>query len=169
MSSDAPTTSGRGLLGWLQSTETPRWVVITGFILSTLVVSSVNFGLDYQKRVADARQSDVRTLISSMDQFQIHVAAFSAEIFETKQVSAAARKALVENLNDQFNKLKTVEPLVRPSDKVVVDGYRAQLLAMRQEVSSTSPDIIAMNGFWSSVSRFVVARNKLAAALRSTL
>ena len=129
---------------------------MASFVLST----GTSYFADNRKRGDDYRVAQIKSLTDSMTQFQIHAAALANLVIETKNAPQESRRAVLDNLNEQFAKLKQVRPLLPASAAPQVDAYLNAILAM-QEVVTSSDLYQRMGVFWTTASKLLVARNRL--------
>lgn len=153
---------------WWKKEESPRWALAVGALLMLALSTLIQFGLSERGRVAEQRAEQVQALLDSMVQFQSFASAFSAEMFAEQRVSAETRSRLIENLNEQYARVRRIEPFLPPETKELAETYKHRLLEMATAVDNTE-DILSMQDFWSSASDLLVARNRLNDSLQSTL
>jgi hypothetical protein len=157
--------ASKGFRGWLMSTETPRWWLI----LLTIVGPTISLGptlfVDSQKRSADNRAQQAQLLIDSMMQFYIHASALTHEVEDKNVASPEIKKALSQNLSEQFVRLQMMDTLLPQSQKVLADDYRNSLLQMENTVKNVNGRE-DMRQFWVDSSKLLVARNRLRDVLR---
>lgn len=156
------------LAQWLNSSETPRWVIITGFLLTTIFGTAIGLFTDNYKRQADFRLQNVKALTDTMAQFLVHATAFNAELLDKKSVSQETRRALQQNISEQYARLKSLEDLLPETSMSDVAAYRAALVRIQESVAKTdSPE--TMGAFWTEASRLLIARNRLNSILRNSI
>jgi hypothetical protein len=152
----------------MNSSDTPRWVIVVGFVLTSLFGAGISLVTDGHKRQAENRVQQVRALIDTMTQFPVHATAFRIELTEKKTVTHEVRKALEQNIAEQFSRLKAVEPFIPTGRIGDVGRYKAALVQMQETVARTD-DLENMGKFWTDASSLLIARNRLSEALRDSI
>lgn len=133
-------------------------------ILSVLI----NMHLQNAARVDQYRVQQIQVMFDSMVQFQTFASAFAAEMNEDGKVKTETRSKLVQNLNDQFGRIRIIQQSVRGVDDDALKAYREKVTKMVDAVNDTH-DISSMRDFWSAASDLLVARNKLNQELKSQI
>ncbi|TRC72050.1 hypothetical protein FJV83_31500 [Mesorhizobium sp. WSM4307] len=155
-------------LGWWQETETPRWILaITG--AAALILTLVGTHLFEERlRVNDQRAQQIQRMIDSMVDFQMFAGAFTTEMFADKAVSTDTRSKLIENLNQQYARARSLEPLLDATAKRELEDYKQSLLAMNA-VAQQATDVMALKDFYSAAAKLTVAKNRLNPKLQAQL
>lgn len=128
----------------------------------------INVHLQNIARVDQYRVQQIQVMFDSMVQFQTFAAAFAAEMNEDGKVKTETRSKLVENLNDQFGRIRIIQQSVQGIDEYALESYRKKITKMVETVNDTK-DTSSMREFWSAASDLLVARNKLNRELRSQI
>ena len=149
-----------GILRWFTATETPRWVLISGAVLTLATTSLSTIYLQDKNRIDSSRSAMIQSMIDSGGQFQVFASAFSTEMFENKNVSTETRINLISNLNEQYYKLKDIAPFLPKEGQKIATLYQNSLIKMRKRIDAVH-DIMSMKDFWSQASDLTLFRNKL--------
>lgn len=153
---------------WFGSIETPRWMIIAGFVGSSLLTVGLNtcssIIVESHKRTDTARSEQARALTDTMIQFQTFASAFSAEMFKDKKPSQETKTNILKNLNEQMSRARAVEAFM--PEKQTIRQYMAAVANMSNVVEDTN-DVQSMKQFWSAASTLLMERNKVTLSLQS--
>ncbi len=138
-------------------------------LVTTLATAGINGCVNYRAAIAQAddamRKSDVRKLEDQLQQFTGLTRVFVAGI-NHKEPSEAAREAVSVNIQQQYEFLGTLEPLLEsPKDRTLLNDYRSSLVEMNKTLRK-SDDIKSTMAFARAASVSVDARIALVNALR---
>lgn len=158
--------SGIFSTGWWKQAETPRWVLALGGAFAVILPLVGNYWMTNDARVADRRAQEVQLLSDSMVEFQTFAAAFAAEMMEERTVAATTRTRLLENLNEQYARVRALEAEIAEAGLAQTTEYRSRIQAMIDTVHKTT-DFMSLREFWSAASDLTAARNRLGPALRA--
>jgi len=156
------------VLAFCRATDTPRWMMLLGALATVLMTTLISMHLQNASRIDEHRAENIRVLVDSMTQFQVFASAFASEMVENGNVAQSTKEKLVENLNDQYARLRTIEKIVNPDKVPALKEYRQAIVAMSETVSQTK-DVKSMRLFWTKASDLLVARNSLNSQLQKTI
>ena len=154
------------LLNFATSTQTPRWAIIAGFIISLAASTCIEFIRDGIKSRGEGTTQQVQSMLDSMVQFQVYASALASEMFEKKSISYESKSNVIRNLNEQWAKLALFESRLPISDKNEINNYRTSITMMLDATQRLS-DITQMGDFWTAASKLTVARNRLSVKLKA--
>jgi hypothetical protein len=148
------------------------WNIAT-FLASGLFSALVSYGVtvisDDRRAVLDYRSRQFANFLDSTTQFNTFASAFSCDLMENKPSINTSRKELIENLNQQFAQIDRIETLVpKNSEQPLMSDYKDALSTMIDKVHNTD-DTLKMRDFWSTASKLLVARKKLAPGLHGAI
>ncbi|RWG12332.1 MAG: hypothetical protein EOQ55_27135 [Mesorhizobium sp.] len=155
-------------LGWWSESETPRWVLAGSAVLTILASAWVSYQAGEHSRHNAERSAQIQALLDSTREFQVYASAFSTEMFADRAVTTPTRSKLIENLNDQFSRLRAAEPIIPPDAKPDAEAYKQKILTMTDAVNNTV-DLMSMKNFWTAAGDLTDARKKLNAKLNTAI
>ncbi|TPL51615.1 hypothetical protein [Mesorhizobium sp. B2-4-6] len=153
---------------WWRETETPRWVLALSTVSMALATLAGTYGVESMLWSRQQRAAEVNALIDSTREFQVYAAAFSTEMFSDKAVSTATRSKLIENLNDQFARTKTLPVKVAKVAEKELADYQSKILSMNAIVQKTD-DLMSMKDFWTAASNLTASRKTLDLKLQAAI
>lgn len=125
-----------------RAASTGKRLLVWGFILSTLFTTTLTIGGGYFVQTLQSRHIDrkeqidqFRTLSGQMDGL---VTAFQERYLTSKETSGD-RLALQKNIQDQYNSLERVEPLLGQTQAAVAKRYRSEIVAVFTQLDSLPP------------------------------
>lgn len=138
-------------------------------LATTVLTASINGWATYQTAISQAddssRKSDVRKLEDQFQQFTGLTRVFVAGL-NAGEPSAAAKEAVAVNVQQQYDFLGTLEPLLSESaDQRRLANYRQSLVEMNKTLRRAD-DVRSAMPFAQAVSDGVDARIALMSALR---
>lgn len=152
---------------WLIGTTNPVWITIVMTLILSPLTSYVTSRLsDSNRRIVDNHVMQIHALMDAMTQFSIHAPAFAMDLLEKRAASSEVRRALVQNLSEQYARIENVSAFV-PKDKTpIVNEYKDAIVRMNATINATNT-VDDMRKFYSDASYFLVERNKINELLRS--
>lgn len=137
--------------------------------LTTIATASINGYVSYHTSIAQAddatRKADVRKLEEQFQQFTGLTRVFITSV-NAEEPSKTAREAVAVNVQQQYDFLGTLEPLLSTSEqRILLNNYRQSLIEMNKSLRDASNPRSAM-AFARSVSHGIDARLALIHALR---
>lgn len=145
---------------WSSSKPPSRLWGLGCAVVAILVSFLISLHLQNTARIDQYRVAQIESMQDSMIQFQIFASAFASEMNEAGNVSAATRGKLVENLNDQFGRIRIVQQSVPNIDSLALEAYQQKVSNMIKAVNGAH-DNSDMRDFWTAASDLLYARNTL--------
>jgi len=154
---------------FLNSKEPPSRLWGVGCAGVAVIVSSfVSLTLQDVARVDQHRVQQIEIMFDSMVQFQTFASAFASEISENSTVNASTRNRLIQNLNEQFARIRIIKQSVSDIDETSLNAYQEKISQMIY-VSNQTHNVKSMKNFWSAASDLTFARNELNHQLKSAI
>jgi hypothetical protein len=153
---------------WFLASETPRWFVIVGFMVSLGLSFLISDVLNQRNVTAEQRSEQIRSFLDSMVQFQVFSAAFATELVDQGTATTETRARLAQNLNDQYARLRIISQILPDSSRDAATAYGQRIIEMNDIVSKTK-QFGDMKDYWSAASNLTVARNRLNTELQKAI
>ena len=149
---------------FFRSGETPRYVLIIGFICSTLAPKAIDAIWDKMFYGEKEHARHVDALLDETLEFRLLATRYVESLIDARSKDADARRLLIENMNKQYATIELIDQRLEREKYVLSERYVSDLVAMRGIVSSNI-DAKDMLPFWKAMQMLIEHRNAFMDAL----